>query len=178
MVYALHDLESTRKRLMFQYRIKTQLHNNHPEWLEFLGAIGGIEKGSDESADFEDNLFYQLRGQIEQLTSIQTGKTEIQSGGIAGSSGGVFTSELGKQRLSEVWKQYTETKDKLSDYVNKTENNPIIESLQAFDDSMMGVFVAVGELTEARERSEQLARDFGVLNNTITSALLDTDIYN
>ncbi len=175
VVYALHDLESTRKRLMFQYRIKTQLHNNHPKWLEFLGAIGGVEKGSDESADIEDNLFYQLRGQIEQLTSIQTGKTEIQAGGIAGSSGGVFTSELGKQRLSEVWKQYTETKDKLSDYVNKTENNPIIESLQAFDDSMMGVFVAVGELTEARERSEQLARDFGVLNNTITSALLDTD---
>ena len=44
VVYALHDLESTRKRLMFQYRIKTQLHNNHPEWLEFLGAIGGVEK--------------------------------------------------------------------------------------------------------------------------------------
>ena len=175
VVYALHDLESTRKRLMFQYRIKTQLHNNHPEWLEFLGAIGGVEKGSDESANIEDNLFYQFRGQIEQLTSIQTGRTENQAGDIADSSGGLLTRELGKQRLSDVWKQYTQTKDKLSDYVNKTENNPIIESLQAFDDSMMGVFAAVGELTEARERSEQLASDFGVLNSAITSALLDTE---
>ena len=85
---------------------------------------------------------------------------------------------LGKQRLSEVWKKYTETKDKLSVYVNKTENNPIIETFQAFDDSMMGVLRVVGELIEDRERSEQLARDFGVLNNAITSALLDTDIYN
>ena len=175
VVYALHDLESTRKRLMFQYRIKTQLHNNHPDWLKFLAAVGGIEKGSDESADIEDNLFYQFRDQIEQLTTIQTGKTENQAGDIAGSSGGLLTRQLGKQRLSDVWEQYTQTKDKLSDYVNKTENNPIIESLQAFDDSMMGVFAAVGELTEARERSEQLASGFGLLNSAITSALLDTE---
>ncbi|MDP7577888.1 MAG: HAMP domain-containing protein, partial [Pseudomonadales bacterium] len=175
VVYALHDLESTRKRLMFQYRIKTQLHNNHPDWLKFLAAVGGIEKGSDESADIEDNLFYQFRDQIEQLTTIQTGKTENQAGDIAGSSGGLLTRQLGKQRLSDVWEQYTQTKEKLSDYVNKTENNPIIESLQTFDDSMMGVFAAVGELTEARERSEQLAKGFGVLNSAITSALLDAE---
>ena len=64
---------------MFQYRIKTQLHNNHPEWLKFLGAIGGVEKGSDESANTEDNLFYQLRHQIEALTTIQTGKVDNQA---------------------------------------------------------------------------------------------------
>ena len=174
VVYALHDLESTRKRLMFQYRIKTQLHNNHPEWLKFLGAIGGVEKGSNESANTEDNLFYQLRHQIEALTTIQTGKVDNQAGEKAGSTGGLITRALGKQRLSEVWKQYTETKDKLSVYVNKTENNPIIETFQAFDDSMMSVFRAVGLLNEDRERSEQLARDFGVLNSAIASALLDT----
>jgi len=169
VVYALHDLESTRKRLMFQYRIKTQLHNNHPEWLEFLGAIGGIEKGSDESADIEDNLFYQLRGQIEELTTIQTGKVDNQDGGL-------FTRAA---RASSDWSwsraKYNETRDKLSVYVNKTENNPIIETFQAFDDSMMGAFAAVGELIEARERSEQLARGFGLLNSAITSALLDTE---
>ena len=169
VVYALHDLESTRKRLMFQYRIKTQLHNNHPEWLEFLGAIGGIEKGSDESADIEDNLFYQLRGQIEELTTIQTGKVDNQDGGL-------FTRAA---RASSDWSwsraKYNETRDKLSVYVNKTENNPIIETFQAFDDSMMGAFAAVGELIEARERSEQLARGFGVLNSAISSALLDTE---
>ncbi|MEC8963500.1 MAG: methyl-accepting chemotaxis protein, partial [Pseudomonadota bacterium] len=169
VVYALHDLESTRKRLMFQYRIKTQLHNNHPEWLEFLGAIGGIEKGSDESADIEDNLFYQLRGQIEELTSIQTWKVDNQDGGL-------FTRAA---QASSDWSwsraKYNETRDKLSVYVNKTENNPIIETFQAFDDSMMGAFAAVGELIEARERSEQLARGFGVLNSAISSALLDTE---
>ena len=131
VVYALHDLESTRKRLMFQYRIKTQLHNNHPEWLEFLGAIGGVQKGTDESADIKDNLFYQLRGQIEALTSIQTGKVDNQAGDKASSDGSLFTRAVGKQRLTEVWNQYTETKDKLSVYVNKTENNPIIETFQA-----------------------------------------------
>ena len=174
VVYAFGDLEKIRKRLIFQYRIKTQLHNNHPEWLKFLGAIGGVEKGSNESANTEDNLFYQLRHQIEALTTIQTGKVDNQAGEKAGSTGGLITRALGKQRLSEVWKQYTEPKDKLSVYVNKTENNPIIETFQAFDDSMMSVFRAVGLLNEDRERSEQLARSFGVLNSAIASALLDT----
>ncbi|CUS54760.1 Methyl-accepting chemotaxis protein I (serine chemoreceptor protein) [hydrothermal vent metagenome] len=174
VVYAFGDLEKIRKRLMFQYRLKTNLHNNHPQWLDFLGAIGGIEKGSDESADIKDNLFYQLRGQIEALTSIQTGKVDNQAGDKASSDGSLFTRAVGKQRLTEVWKQYTETKDKLSVYVNKTENNPIIETFQAFDDSMMSVFRAVGLLNEDRERSEQLARSFGVLNSAIASALLDT----
>ena len=176
VVYALHDLEATRKRLIFQYRIKTQLHNNHPEWLEFLGAIGGVQKGTDESADIEDNLFYQLRGQIEELTTIQTGKVDNQAGDKAGSYGGLFTRAAWASS-DWAWSRamYSETRDKLSVYVNKTENNPIIETFQAFDDSMMGAFAVVGELIEARERSEQLARDFGVLNNAITSALLDTD---
>jgi len=174
VVYAFGDLEKIRKRLMFQYRLKTNLHNNHPQWLDFLGAIGGIEKGSDESADIKDNLFYQLRGQIEALTSIQTGKVDNQAGDKASSDGSLFTRAVDKQRLTEVWKQYTETKDKLSVYVNKTENNPIIETFQAFDDSMMSVFRAVGLLNEDRERSEQLARSFGVLNSAIASALLDT----
>ena len=175
VVYAFGDFEKIRKRLMFQYRLKTNLHNNHPQWLDFLGAIGGIEKGSDESADIKDNLFYQLRGQIEALTSIQTGKVDNQAGDKASSDGSLFTRAVGKQRLTEVWKKYTETKDKLSVYVNKTENNPIIETFQAFDDSMMGVFRAVGLLIEDRERSEQLARGFGVLNSAIASALLDTE---
>ena len=175
VVYAFGDLEKIRKRLRFQYRLKTNLHNNHPQWLDFLGAIGGIEKGSDESADIKDNLFYQLRGQIESLTSIQTGKVDNQAGDKASSDGSLFTRAVDKQRLTEVWKKYTETKDKLSVYVNKTENNPIIETFQAFDDSMMSVFRAVGLLNEDRERSEQLARDFGVLNSAIASALLDTE---
>ena len=175
VVYAFGDLEKIRKRLMFQYRLKTNLHNNHPQWLDFLGAIGGIEKGSDESADIKDNLFYQLRGQIEALTSIQTGKVDNQAGDKASSDGSLFTRAVGKQRLTEVWKQYTETKDKLSVYVNKTENNPIIETFQAFDDSMQGVLRVVGILIEDRERSKRLARDFGVLNSAIASALLDTE---
>ena len=175
VVYAFGDLEKIRKRLMFQYRLKTDLHNNHPQWLEFLGAIGGIEKGSDESADIKDNLFYQLRGQIEALTSIQTGKVDNQAGDKASSDGSLFTRAVGKQRLTEVWKKYTETKDKLSVYVNKTENNPIIETFQAFDDSMQGVLRVVGILIEDRERSKRLARDFGVLNSAIASALLDTE---
>ena len=82
---------------------------------------------------------------------------------------------MGKQRLTEVWKKYTETKDKLSVYVNKTENNPIIETFQAFDDSMQGVLRVVGILIEDRERSKRLAREFGVLNSAIASALLDTE---
>ena len=175
VVYAFGDLEKIRKRLMFQYRLKTNLHNNHPQWLDFLGAIGGIEKGSDESADIKDNLFYQLRGQIESLTSIQTGKVDNQAGDKASSDGSLFTRAVDKQRLTEVWKKYTETKDKLSVYVNKTENNPIIETFQAFDDSMQGVLRVVGILIEDRERSKRLARDFGVLNSAIASALLDTE---
>jgi len=175
VVYAFGDLEKIRKRLMFQYRLKTNLHNNHPQWLDFLGAIGGIEKGSDESADIKDNLFYQLRGQIEALTSIQTGKVDNQAGDKASSDGSLFTRAVDKQRLTEVWKKYTETKDKLSVYVNKTENNPIIETFQAFDDSMQDVLRVVGVLIEDRERSQRLARDFGVLNSAIASALLDTE---
>ena len=175
VVYAFGDLEKIRKRLMFQYRLKTNLHNNHPQWLDFLGAIGGIEKGSDESADIKDNLFYQLRGQIEALTSIQTGKVDNQAGDKASSDGSLFTRAVGKQRLTEVWKKYTETKDKLSVYVNKTENNPIIETFQAFDDSMQDVLRVVGVLIEDRERSQRLAKDFGVLNSAIASALLDTE---
>lgn len=175
VVYAFGDLEKIRKRLMFQYRLKTNLHNNHPQWLDFLGAIGGIEKGSDESADIKDNLFYQLRGQIESLTSIQTGKVDNQAGDKASSDGSLFTRAVDKQRLTEVWKKYTETKDKLSVYVNKTENNPIIETFQAFDDSMQDVLRVVGVLIEDRERSQRLARDFGVLNSAIASALLDTE---
>ena len=171
VVYAFGDLEKIRKRLIFQYRIKSKLHNNHPEWLK----IGGVEKGSNESANTEDNLFYQLRHQIEALTTIQTGKVDNQAGEKAGSTGGLITRALGKKRLSEVWKKYTETKNKLSVYVNKTENNPIIETFQAFDDSMMGVLRVVGVLIEDRERSEQLARGFGVLNSAIASALLDTE---
>jgi methyl-accepting chemotaxis protein len=171
VVYAFGDLEKIRKRLIFQYRIKSKLHNNHPEWLKFLGAIGEV----NESANTEDNLFYQLRSQIEELTTIHTGKVDNQAGDKAGSYGSLFTRALGKQRLSEVWKKYTETKNKLSVYVNKTENNPIIETFQAFDDSMMGVLRVVGVLIEDRERSEQLARGFGVLNSAIASALLDTE---
>jgi len=175
VVYAFGDLEKIRKRLRFQYRLKTNLHNNHPQWLDFLGAIGGIEKGSDESADIKDNLFYQLRDQIESLTSIQTGKVDNQAGDKASSDGSLFTRAVDKQRLTEVWKKYTETKDKLSVYVNKTENNPIIETFQAFDDSMQDVLRVVGVLIEDRERSQRLASDFGVLNSAIASALLDTE---
>ena len=175
VVYAFGDLEKIRKRLMFQYRLKTNLHNNHPQWLDFLGAIGGIEKGSDESAGIKDNLFYQLRDQIESLTSIQTGKVDNQAGDKASSDGSLFTRAVDKKRLTEVWKKYTETKDKLSVYVNKTENNPIIETFQAFDDSMQDVLRVVGVLIEDRERSQRLARDFGVLNSAIASALLDTE---
>ena len=175
VVYAFGDLEKIRKRLRFQYRLKTNLHNNHPQWLDFLGAIGGIEKGSDESADIKDNLFYQLRDQIESLTSIQTGKVDNQAGDKASSDGSLFTRAVDKQRLTEVWKKYTETKDKLSVYINKTENNPIIETFQAFDDSMQDVLRVVGVLIEDRERSQRLARDFGVLNSAIASALLDTE---
>ena len=170
VVYAFGDLEKIRKRLMFQYRLKTNLHNNHPLWLDFLGAIGGIEKGSDESADIKDNLFYQLRGQIEALTSIQTGKVDNKSGLPS-----KFRRSLDKQRWGETKAKYTVTKGKLLGYVLITENGPIIETFEAFDNSMLSLIAVVGELINARSRSERLAGDFAGLNNTITSALLDSE---
>ena len=166
VVYAFGDLEKIRKRLIFQYRIKSKLHNNHPEWLKFLGAIGEV----NESTNAEDNLFYQLRGQIEALTSIQTGKVDNKSGLPS-----KFRRSLDKQRWGETKAKYTVTKGKLLGYVSITENGPIIETFEAFDNSMLSLIAVVGELINARSRSERLAGDFAGLNNTITSALLDSE---
>ena len=166
VVYAFGDLEKFRKRLIFQYRIKSKLHNNHPEWLKFLGAIGEV----NESTNAEDNLFYQLRGQIEALTSIQTGKVDNKSGLPS-----KFRRSLDKQRWGETKAKYTVTKGKLLGYVLITENGPIIETFEAFDNSMLSLIAVVGELINARSRSERLAGDFAGLNNTITSALLDSE---
>ena len=166
VVYAFGDLEKIRKRLIFQYRIKSKLHNNHPEWLKFLGAIGEV----NESTNAEDNLFYQLRGQIEALTSIQTGKVDNKSGLPS-----KFRRSLDKQRWGETKAKYTVTKGKLLGYVLITENGPIIETFEAFDNSMLSLIAVVGELINARSRSERLAGDFAGLNNTITSALLDSE---
>ena len=166
VVYAFGDLEKIRKRLIFQYRIKSKLHNNHPEWLKFLGAIGEV----NESTNAEDNLFYQLRGQIEALTSIQTGKVDNKSGLPS-----KFRRSLDKQRWGETKAKYTVTKGKLLGYILKTDNGPIIETFEAFDNSMLSLIAVVGELINARSRSERLAGDFAGLNNTITSALLDSE---
>jgi len=170
VVYAIGDLEKIRKRLIFNYRIMTNLANTKPEWLEFLAAIGGGEKGFNESASKDDNLFYQLRGQIEALTSIQTGKVDNKSGLPS-----KFRQSLDKQRWGETKAKYTVTKGKLLGYVSITENGPIIETFEAFDNSMLSLIAVVGELINARSRSEQLAKRFAGLNNTITSALLDTE---
>ena len=163
VVYSFGDLEATRKRLIFQYRIKTNLSNTKPEWLKFLAAIGGGEKGFNESASSDENLFFQFRSQIGELTAIQT-KEESEA-----------TSSWAKTKLDGVRGDYSRTKIMLDAYVNKTENGPIIETLQNFDLKMRSAFKTLGMLIETRYLSEQLAMDFDVLNGKITTALDDSE---
>ena len=163
VVYSFGDLEAIRKRLIFQYRIKTNLSNTKPEWLKFLAAIGGGEKGFNESASSDENLFFQFRSQIGELTAIQT-KEESEA-----------TSSWAKTKLDGVRGDYSLTKIMLDAYVNKTENGPIIETLQDFDVQMLSAFKTLGMLIETRYLSEQLAMDFDVLNGKITTALDDSE---
>lgn len=163
VVYSLGDLEAIRKRLIFQYRIKTNLSNTKPEWLKFLAAIGGGEKGFNESASSDENLFFQFRSQIGELTAIQT-KEESEA-----------TSSWARTKLDGVRGDYSRTKIMLDAYVNKTENGPIIETLQDFDVQMRSAFKTLGMLIETRYLSEQLAMDFDVLNGKITTALDDSE---
>ena len=163
VVYSFGDLEAIRKRLIFQYRIKTNLSNTKPEWLKFLAAIGGGEKGFNESASSDENLFFQFRSQIGELTAIQT-KEESEA-----------TSSWAKTKLDAVRGDYSRTKIMLDAYVNKTENGPIIETLQNFDLKMRSAFKTLGMLIETRYLSEQLAMDFDVLNGKITTALDDSE---
>ncbi|MDP7576094.1 MAG: methyl-accepting chemotaxis protein [Pseudomonadales bacterium] len=163
VVYSFGDLEAIRKRLIFQYRIKTNLSNTKPEWLKFLAAIGGGEKGFNESASSDENLFFQFRSQIGELTAIQT-KEESEA-----------TSSWAKTKLDGVRGDYSRTKIMLDAYVNKTENGPIIETLQNFDLKMRSAFKTLGMLIETRYLSEQLAMDFDVLNGKITTALDDSE---
>ncbi|GIS87501.1 MAG: hypothetical protein CM1200mP18_02110 [Gammaproteobacteria bacterium] len=181
---AFGDFRAVRKRLIFLYRRKAGLVEGMPEYEKFMAAMMGGEKGHQVGSTLDDNLFYQLEKQIEELNAllaeegddrskrmvvpvggIQTSIRAVMPRGIAASMsvlGALISFSLRIRRYGAVCNDY----EKFRNYVASVNNIQVSSAYKTFNRRMQKAFKAMESHIKSNKRSEDLSDQFATLNGS------------
>ena len=189
---AFGNFRAVRKRLIFLYRRKASLVTGMPEYEKFMAAMMGGEKGHKAASTLDDNLFYQLEKQIEELNALLAEEGDDRSKRMVAAVGGVQSLDksgdaekdsrvdtgLGRfdQFLLEhqaLRARYVTTKNKFRDYVSSINNVQVSSAYKTFDRRTLKAFKAMESHIKSSKRSEDLSDQFAILNAKLSGGLAD-----
>ena len=189
---AFGDFRAVRKRLIFLYRRKAGLVEGMPEYEKFMAAMMGGEKGHQVGSTLDDNLFYQLEKQIEELNALLAEEGDDRSKRMVVPVGGIQTSDksgdaernsrvdvgLGRfdQFLLEnqaLRARYVTTTKKFRNYVASVNNIQVSSAYKTFNRRMQKAFKAMESHIKSNKRSEDLSDQFAILNAKLSGGLAD-----
>ena len=164
---AFGDFRAVRKRLSFLYRRKASLVAGMPEYEKFMAAMMGGEKGHQTASTLDDNLFYQLEKQIEELNALLAeGEDDRVDTGL-----GRFDQLLLDHQALRA--RYVTTKNKFRDYVSSVNNVQVSSVYKTFDRRTLKAFKAMESHIKSSKRSEDLSDEFAILNAKLSGGLAD-----
>lgn len=164
---AFGDFRAVRKRLSFLYRRKASLVAGMPEYEKFMAAMMGGEKGHQTASTLDDNLFYQLEKQIEELNALLAeGEDDRVDTGL-----GRFDQLLLDHQALRA--RYVTTKNKFRDYVSSVNNVQVSSVYKTFDRRTLKAFKAMESHIKSSKRSEDLSDQFAILNAKLSGGLAD-----
>ena len=164
---AFGDFRAVRKRLSFLYRRKASLVAGMPEYEKFMAAMMGGEKGHQTASTLDDNLFYQLEKQIEELNALLAeGEDDRVDTGL-----GRFDQFLLDHQALRA--RYVTTKNKFRDYVSSVNNVQVSSVYKTFDRRTLKAFKAMESHIKSSKRSEDLSDQFAILNAKLSGGLAD-----
>ena len=164
---AFGDFRAVRKRLSFLYRRKASLVAGMPEYEKFMAAMMGGEKGHQAASTLDDNLFYQLEKQIEELNALLAeGEDDRVDTGL-----GRFDQFLLDHQALRA--RYVTTKNKFRDYVSSVNNVQVSSVYKTFDRRTLKAFKAMESHIKSSKRSEDLSDQFAILNAKLSGGLAD-----
>jgi len=164
---AFGDFRAVRKRLSFLYRRKASLVAGMPEYKKFMAAMMGGEKGHQTASTLDDNLFYQLEKQIEELNALLAeGEDDRVDTGL-----GRFDQLLLDHQALRA--RYVTTKNKFRDYVSSVNNVQVSSVYKTFDRRTLKAFKAMESHIKSSKRSEDLSDQFAILNAKLSGGLAD-----
>ena len=164
---AFGDFRAVRKRLGFLYRRKASLVAGMPEYEKFMAAMMGGEKGHQTASTLDDNLFYQLEKQIEELNALLAeGEDDRVDTGL-----GRFDQFLLDHQALRA--RYVTTKNKFRDYVSSVNNVQVSSVYKTFDRRTLKAFKAMESHIKSSKRSEDLSDQFAILNAKLSGGLAD-----
>ena len=164
---AFGDFRAVRKRLGFLYRRKASLVAGMPEYEKFMAAMMGGEKGHQTASTLDDNLFYQLEKQIEELNALLAeGEDDRVDTGL-----GRFDQLLLDHQALRA--RYVTTKNKFRDYVSSVNNVQVSSVYKTFDRRTLKAFKAMESHIKSSKRSEDLSDQFAILNAKLSGGLAD-----
>jgi methyl-accepting chemotaxis protein len=164
---AFGDFRAVRKRLSFLYRRKASLVAGMPEYKKFMAAMMGGEKGHQTASTLDDNLFYQLEKQIEELNALLAeGEDDRVDTGL-----GRFDQFLLDHQALRA--RYVTTKNKFRDYVSSVNNVQVSSVYKTFDRRTLKAFKAMESHIKSSKRSEDLSDQFAILNAKLSGGLAD-----
>ena len=189
---AFGDFRAVRKRLIFLYRRKANLIEGMPKYDKFMAAMMGGEKGHKATATLDDNLFYQLEKQIEELNALLSGDGVDRSQRMVVAVGGVQNSDksgdvengsrvdTGLARFDqfllehkELRERYVTTKNKFRSYVSTVSNVQVSSAYKTFDRRTQKAFKAMESHIKSSKRAEDLSDQFASLNAKLSGGLAD-----
>ena len=164
---AFGDFRAVRKRLGFLYRRKASLVAGMPEYEKFMAAMMGGEKGHQTASTLDDNLFYQLEKQIEELNALLAeGEDDRVDTGL-----GRFDQFLLDHQALRA--RYVTTKNQFRDYVSSVNNVQVSSVYKTFDRRTLKAFKAMESHIKSSKRSEDLSDQFAILNAKLSGGLAD-----
>ena len=164
---AFGDFRAVRKRLGFLYRRKASLVAGMPEYKKFMAAMMGGEKGHQTASTLDDNLFYQLEKQIEELNALLAeGEDDRVDTGL-----GRFDQFLLDHQALRA--RYVTTKNQFRDYLSSINNVQVSSVYKTFDRRTLKAFKAMESHIKSSKRSEDLSDEFAILNAKLSGGLAD-----
>ena len=164
---AFGDFRAVRKRLSFLYRRKASLVAGMPEYKKFMAAMMGGEKGHQTASTLDDNLFYQLEKQIEELNALLAeGEDDRVDTGL-----GRFDQFLLDHQALRA--RYVTTKNQFRDYLSSLHNVQVSSAYKTCDRRMNKAFKAMESHIKSSKRSEDLSDQFAILNAKLSGGLAD-----
>ena len=189
---AFGDFRAVRKRLIFLYRRKASLVGGMPEYEKFMAAMMGGEKGHQAASTLDDNLFYQLEKQIEELNALLAEGEDDRSKRMVVAVGGVQSLDksgnaekdspvdTGLGRFDQflldhqaLRARYVTTKNQFRDYVSSVNNVQVSSVYKTFDRRTLKAFKAMESHIKSSKRSEDLSDEFAILNAKLSGGLAD-----
>ncbi|HAD70647.1 MAG TPA: hypothetical protein DCF94_01365, partial [Gammaproteobacteria bacterium] len=189
---AFGDFRAVRKRLIFLYRRKAGLVTGMPEYKKFMAAMMGGEKGHQAASTLDDNLFYQLEKQIEELNALlaegegdRSKRMVVAVGGVqsldkSGNAEKDSRVDTGLGRFDQflldhqaLRARYVTTKNKFRDYVSSINNVQVSSAYKTFDRRTLKAFKAMESHIKSSKRSEDLSDEFAILNAKLSGGLAD-----